>query len=100
MELRAQRASSPVSTMTRSLQTFQKPALALLMACLMAGPALAQSMGSGQTSSENSSDVSGPVRLNSTTRGTQDASTQQQQQQQAQSAMPRATKYVPGELEI
>ena len=102
MELRAQRASSPVSTITRSLQTFQKPALALLMACLMAGPALSQSMGSGQTSSENSSDVSGPVRLNSTTRGTQDASTQQQQQQQqqAQSAMPRAPKYVPGEFEI
>ena len=102
MELRAQRASSPLSTMTRSLQTFQKPALALLMACVMAGPAIAQSMGSSQTASENSSDLSGPVRLSPATRGTQDTSAQQQQQQQqqAQSAMTRAPKYVPGEFEI
>lgn len=92
MELRAQRALSPVST-TRARLSFHRPVLAVLVACLMAGPVFAQVMTSGsQTTSDQGNDLSGPVRLNATNRNAQDAS-----QQQPQS---RAPKYVPGEFEI
>lgn len=102
MELRAQRALSPVST-TRARRPLQKPALALLTACLMALPAFAQVSTSGQGSTESGSEVSGPIRLNSTTRAAQDTGTGSQQSQQNQPAamsLSRAPKYVPGEFEI
>ena len=93
MELRAQRALSPVSP-TRARRPLPKPALALLTACLMALPAYAQVGGSGQSSSESGSEVSGPIRLNSANRAAQDAAST------PQAAMSRAPKYVPGEFEI
>ncbi len=102
MELRAQRALSPMST-TRARHSFRKPALALLTACLMATSALAQvNNGNSQTSSDMGNEVSGPVRLNPSNRNTQDtASAQTQAQAQAQAQMSvRASKYVPGEFEI
>ncbi|WP_416760932.1 SLBB domain-containing protein [Roseateles sp. So40a] len=100
MELRAQRALSPVST-TRARRPLHKPALALLTACLMALPAFAQVSSTGQGSTESGNEISGPIRLNSTTRAMQDTSAASQQAQQAQqAAMSRAPKYVPGEFEI
>ena len=108
MELRAQRALSPVSTTTRALP-FHRSALALLTACLMAAPAFAQVTVNGQqTSSDPTSDLSGPVRLNGNNRNAQDSSSVQQQQQQQQQLQqqqsqlqqPRPPKYVPGEFEI
>ncbi|WP_431101856.1 SLBB domain-containing protein [Roseateles noduli] len=99
MELRAQRALSPVST-TRARPSFHKSALAVLAACLMAAPAFAQMTTSGsQTNADQGTDLSGPVRLNSTNRTAQDT-TQQQQQQQGQASQSRSPKYVPGEFEI
>ena len=88
MELRAQRALSPMST-TRARHSFRKPALALLTACLMATSALAQvNNGNSQTSSDMGNEVSGPVRLNPSNRTTQDtASAQTQAQAQAQAPM-------------
>lgn len=102
MELRAQRALQPVSTTTRARPSFHKPALALLTACLMATSAVAQVTGSSLNASDSTSELSGPVRLNSTNRNAQDASvaSQQQQQQQSQNLSTRASKYVPGEFEI
>lgn len=97
MELRAQRALSPVST-TRARRPLHKPALTLLTACLMALPAFAQVSSTGQGSTESGNEISGPIRLNSTTRAMQDTSAASQQAQQA--AMSRAPKYVPGEFEI
>jgi len=101
MEYRAQRAPSPVST-TRARPSFAKPVLAVLAACLMAAPALAQvQTGYGQTTSDQGAELSGPVRLNSTNRTSQDAAQQQQQQQQTgQSSQSRSPRYVPGEFEI
>ncbi|WP_197507044.1 SLBB domain-containing protein [Mitsuaria sp. 7] len=96
MELRAQRALSPVST-TRARHSLHRPVLAALVACLMGTSAFAQVMtNGGQTSSDQGNDLSGPVRLNPANRNAQDTS-QQQQQQAPQS---RAPKYVPGEFEI
>ncbi|WP_423594963.1 SLBB domain-containing protein [Roseateles sp. MS654] len=101
MELRAQRALQPVSTTTRARPSFHKPALALLTACLMATSAVAQVTGSSQTSSssDSTSDLGGPVRLNSTNnRSMQDSSASTTQQTSDQRV--RKNKYVPGEFEL
>jgi protein involved in polysaccharide export with SLBB domain len=100
MELRAQRALSPAATTpTPHPRTPARLALAVLTGCLMAAPLWAQTSTSQPQSMFETTDASGPVRLNSTSRQTTQDTSAQNASQQAESRVKK-NKYVPGEFEL